>query len=303
MPDNPFPVRIDIKTAPQHTTYDTIRRYWQDAEREPAFTGGWLFDHFMPLGDDPTGPCLEGWTLLAALAATTGRLRLGIMVTGNGYRHPAVLAKMAATVDVISDGRLDFGIGAGWFEPEYEAYGIPFPSAADRIRAMGEACQVAKLLWTRETSDFEGRYYTLKGARCEPRPVQKPYPPFVIGGQGEHLTLREVARHADIYNAPGIPPDRMRHKLDVLEEHCRAIARDSREIRYSWQIVLRSPDELEGLSERLLPYLQIGIDHFVIGLPGKYEEGMVSALAREVAPLLEMAPQRNTPQLPLTPGT
>src|SRR5437764_13798688 len=119
-PGNPFPIRIDLKTAPQNTTYDAMRRYWQQADASPTFTGLWLFDHFIALGDDPTRPCLEGWTLLAALAAQTSRLRLGVMVTGNGYRHPAVLAKMAATVDIISDGRLDFGVGAGWHEPEYK---------------------------------------------------------------------------------------------------------------------------------------------------------------------------------------
>ena len=292
MPDSPFAVRLDLKTAPQHTTYDNLCRYWHDADGEPTFTGLWLFDHFFSLGDDPTGPCLEGWTLLAAMAALTTRLRLGVMVTGNGYRHPAVLANMAATVDIVSNGRLDFGIGAGWFQREYDAYGIPFPPAADRIRALGEACQVIKLLWTQETSDFDGRYYTLKEARCEPKPVQKPYPPITIGGQGEQLTLRVVARHADIYNAPGISPELMRHKLDVLEEHCRTVGRDSRQIRYSWQTILRSPDEARGLRERLLPYIEIGIDHFVIGLPGAYEEGLVPALAKELAPILQAVPNR-----------
>src|SRR5207244_3550580 len=165
-----------------------LRRYWQQAAASPTFTGLWLFDHFIALGDDPTRPCLEGWTLLAALAALTSRLRLGVMVTGNGYRHPAVLAKMAATVDITSNGRLDFGIGAGWHEPEYKAYGIPFPSAADRIRAMGEACELTKLLWTQDSANFNGRYYTLTEARCDPKPIQKPYPPFTIGGQGEQLT-------------------------------------------------------------------------------------------------------------------
>ena len=187
-----------IKTAPQHTTYEDILRVWQEADANPAFEHAWVFDHFIPLGHDPTGPCLEGWTLLAALAAQTERLRIGVMVTGNTYRHPAVLANIAATVDVISRGRLDFGIGAGWNELEHSMYGLDLPSPGRRIRMLGEACEVIRLLWTEETASFEGRYYRLREARCEPKPVQKPSPPFVIGGSGEQLTLRVAARYAGI---------------------------------------------------------------------------------------------------------
>src|SRR6266567_3176148 len=137
-----------VKTAPQHTTYKDMLRVWQEADEIPAIEHAWLFDHFIPIFGDINGPCLEGWTLLSAYAALTKRVRLGLMVTGNTYRHPAVLAKMAATVDIISHGRLDFGIGAGWNEQEHQMYGIPLYAPGERIRRLGEACEVIKRLWT-----------------------------------------------------------------------------------------------------------------------------------------------------------
>ena len=233
-------VRVDIKTSPQFVDYEDMLRVWREADANPAIAGAWLFDHFMPLGPDQTGPIFEGWTLLAAYAAQTSRLRLGLMVTGNTYRHPAVLANIGATVDVISQGRLEFGIGAGWFEYEHEAYGIPLYAPGERLRRLGEACEVIRLLWTETAPDFDGRYYHLRHAYCEPKPVQKPYPPFVIGGGGEKLTLRIAARYADIWNAPGGDVDIFRHKSSVLDEHCRAIGRDPNEIVRSVQSPLRS---------------------------------------------------------------
>jgi alkanesulfonate monooxygenase SsuD/methylene tetrahydromethanopterin reductase-like flavin-dependent oxidoreductase (luciferase family) len=141
-------IRFGIKTAPQWTTYADLARVWHEADEEPIFEHAWLFDHFLPLGRDPTGPCLESWTLLAALATQTTRLRLGVMVTGNTYRHPAVLANMAATVDQITHGRLEMGLGAGWNELEHTTYGIRLPSASERIGCLGEACEVIRRLWT-----------------------------------------------------------------------------------------------------------------------------------------------------------
>jgi len=175
-------LRFGIKTAQQFTTYEDILRVWTEADGIPSIEHAWAFDHFIPLGPDPTGPQLEGWTLLGALAARTERVRLGLMVTGNIYRHPAVLANIATTVDIISRGRLDFGIGAGWNELECSMYGIELYSTGERIRRLGEACEVIKLLWTQTVANFDGKYYHLEDARCEPKPVQKPYPPFVNGG-------------------------------------------------------------------------------------------------------------------------
>ena len=228
---------------------------------------------------------MDGWTLLASLAAVTKRVRLGLMVGCNGYRHPAVLAKIATTIDHVSDGRLDMGLGAGWFELEYNMYGIPFPPPAQRIRELDEACQVLKLLWTEEQASFEGKYYHLKEARHEPKSIQKPYPPFTIGGGGEKLTLRVVAKHANIYNAPGGTPEEVRHKNDVLDEHCAAIARDPNEIRRSWQFYLKSPDEASDVRQRIEPYLATGIDHVCIGMPLDHHPGLIDQLAHEVKPL------------------
>ncbi|HMA34207.1 MAG TPA: TIGR03560 family F420-dependent LLM class oxidoreductase [Chloroflexia bacterium] len=282
---SPRPLRIDLKTAPHNTTYADMQRYWADADAHPAITGLWLFDHFLPLTEDYSGPCLEGWTLLAALATQTHRLRVGQMVTCNTYRYPAVLANMGATVDILAGGRLDFGIGAGWYEREHRMYNIPFPSAADRIRALGEACALIKLLWTQEVSDYAGRYYRLEGARSEPKPVQQPHPPFMIGGGGEQLTLRVVAEHAAMWNLAGASPDEARHKLAVLDRHCQAIGRDPATIGKSFQVYLRAATEVPGLAGRLREYVGLGFDHFVIGVPGTYIPGLVEQIVEELRPL------------------
>ncbi len=281
-----FPLRIDIKAAQHDRDWDTILGYCQDTDATPAFSGFWLFDHFVPINGHVTGPCLDGWTLLGALAAVTTRVRLGLMVGCNGYRHPAVLAKIATTVDQVSRGRLDMGLGAGWFELEYGMYGFPFAPPAQRIRELDEACTVLKQLWTEEVSNFAGTSYTLTGARHEPKPVQRPYPPFTIGGGGEKLTLRVVAKHAAIYNAPGGTPAEVAHKNAVLDEHCRAIGRDPATIRRSWQFYLQSATELSGVRARIAEYQAVGIDHVCIGLPTAYDAGLVAALGAEVLPLL-----------------
>ncbi len=281
-----FPLRMDLKTAQHDRDWDNILRYCRDTEAAPAFTGFWLFDHFVPINGHVEGPCMDGWTLLAALAAATQRLRLGLMVGCNGYRYPAVLAKIATTVDQISGGRLEMGLGAGWFELEYNMYGIPFPPPAQRIRELDEACQVIKLLWTEEVANFAGKYYTLTAARHEPKPVQRPYPPFTIGGAGEKLTLRVVAKHAAIYNLSGGTPDDVRHKNAVLDDHCAAIGRDPGEIRRSIQVHVRRPDDAATIREQIEPYLEVDIDHICIGLPLVYQEDLVARIAEQVAPLL-----------------
>ncbi|HEY7779811.1 MAG TPA: LLM class F420-dependent oxidoreductase [Ktedonobacterales bacterium] len=275
------PLRFGIKTSPQHVDYDDIVRVWRAADEEPAFDDAWDFDHFMPLGDDPTGPCLEGWTLLAALAAQTQRLRVGVMVTGNTYRHPTVLANMGATVDIISGGRLDFGIGAGWNELEHTAYGIPLYAPGERIRRFGEACEVIRLLWTETVANFDGKYYQLKDARCEPKPVQKPYPPFVIGGGGEQLTLRVVARYADIWNYGGGPVDVFQHKNELIDQYCAEIDRDPATIRRSMQTRVDYAN-LGASRDTLREFAAAGASHLVLYLNPPYPADIVSRLAREV---------------------
>ncbi|GCF07406.1 LLM class F420-dependent oxidoreductase [Dictyobacter arantiisoli] len=270
-----------IKTAPQWTTYEDMLSIWQDADAEPTLEHAWLFDHFFPLSGDLNGPCLEGWTVLSALAAVTKRIRLGLMVTGNTYRHPAVLANIAATVDIISKGRLDFGIGAGWNEAEHEAYGIPLYKPGERLRRLEEACEIIKRMWTEAAPTFEGRYYQIKDAYCEPKPVQKPYPPFVIGGGGEKLTLRIVAKYANIWNIPGGTPEDFKHKSAILDEHCAAIGRNPAEIARSIQIVI-NPNNLQETREAIQKLINVGANHIVLNLRPPYPAGIVHRLVTEI---------------------
>jgi F420-dependent oxidoreductase-like protein len=275
-------LRFGIKTAQQFTSYDDILQVWLEADNIPVIEHAWAFDHFIPLGTDPTGPQLEGWTLLGALAARTNRLRVGLMVTGNTYRHPAVLANIGATVDQISHGRLDFGIGAGWNELESNMYGIPLYAPGERIRRLGEACEVIKRLWTETVANFDGKYYQLKDARCEPKPVQKPYPPFVIGGSGEQLTLRVVAQYANIWNFAGGSVDTFLHKIEVLEEHCVAVGRDPSEVERSIQAFINY-DNLAETRDGIRPFIEAGATHIILNLRAPYPEGIVHRLAEEIA--------------------
>ncbi|HEX5502739.1 MAG TPA: LLM class F420-dependent oxidoreductase [Thermomicrobiales bacterium] len=271
-----------IKTAPQFTTYDAMLKVWQEADDNPAFEHAWLFDHFSPIGGlDINGPCLEGWTLLAAYAALTRRLRVGLMVAGITYRNPAVLAQMAATVDIVANGRLDLGLGAGWNEYEHTSMDIPFYTPAERIRRLGEACEIIKRLFTQHLTDFDGRYYHISQARCEPKPVQRPYPPFVIGGGGEQLTLRVVARYADIWNHVGGSVDTFKHKVEVLHRHCAAVGRDPSEIALSTQVPVHY-DDLAATAKATRDYIDAGATHIVYGLRAPYPDGIVARLADEV---------------------
>ena len=272
-----------VKTAPQHTSNEAMIAVWQEADAIDVFEHAWLFDHFAPIQGDVAGPCLEGWTLLAAYAALTKRIRVGLMVTGNTYRHPAVLAKIAATVDVISQGRLDFGVGAGWNEYEHSSMGIPLYPPGQRIRRFAEACELQKLLFTQPTVDFNGRYYQLKEARCEPKPIQKPYPPFVIGGGGEQLTLRVVAKHANIWNFAGGPAETMAHKVKLLHGYCAEIGRDPTEIQVSVQIPVDYAN-LNNTVDATQRYVDAGATHLVLNLRHPYPARIVTRLADEVIP-------------------
>jgi F420-dependent oxidoreductase-like protein len=272
-----------IKTAPQHISYEAIREVWRAADAEPAFEHAWLFDHLNPIAGDVAGPCLEGWTALAALAAETQRLRIGLMVTGNTYRHPSVLAHIAATLDVISGGRLDFGVGAGWNEYEHTSNTIPLYPAGERIRRFEEACQVWKLLFTESIASFDGKYYQLKEARLEPKPIQKPYPPFVIGGGGEQLTLRVVAKHADVWNFAGGDVALFKHKQEVLTGHCEAVGRDFSEITLSIQPRV-DYENLDATVRSVQEFVDAGARHIVLTILPPYPAWIVRRLAEEVIP-------------------
>lgn len=217
-------MRFGIFTSLTHGKWEDALALWRHAEAT-GWDAACVTDHFMPNTRDRVGDVLECWTALAALAALVPRMRVGTIVSGNTYRHPAVLAKMAANVDIISGGRLICGLGAAWQENEHLAYGIPFYTLGERLGRLEEACEVIKALWTQPTSTYKGRYYQLADAPLMPKPVQRPHPELMIGGGGEKVTLRIVARHADHWNVWG-GPETFARKTRILEEHCAAAGRD-----------------------------------------------------------------------------
>ncbi len=212
---------------------------------------GWdaacVTDHFMPNTKERVGDVLECWSTLSTLAALVPRLRVGTIVVGNTYRHPAIVAKMAANVDIVSGGRLLFGLGAAWQENEHAAYGLPFGTVGERLARLDEACQVIKLLWTQDKATFAGRFYRLHDAPCSPKPVQRPHPEFMIGGGGERVTLRLVARHADHWNVWGGPAT-LAHKGKILDEHCAALGRDAKALRRSANMPLLISDDRDEVA-------------------------------------------------------
>jgi alkanesulfonate monooxygenase SsuD/methylene tetrahydromethanopterin reductase-like flavin-dependent oxidoreductase (luciferase family) len=267
-PPSRTPISFGIKTSQSSNTYDEILSTWREADEVAVFEHAWLWDHLVPLRGDTTGAALEAWTLLAALAAQTSRLRLGVMVTSNRIRPPAVLAKMTATVDVIARGRLIFGIGAGGSEVsdpagrelvhrEFDAYGIDVVPPGTAVAALDEACTIVKRLWTEPRPfDFAGRHYRLSGAICEPKPVQRPHPPILIGAGGERAALRVVARHADIWNCPTRGDvEEFRRKSAVLDEHCAAIGRDPAGIARSVQVLVAARERATAPADPRLPRL------------------------------------------------
>ena len=209
--------------------FDQIRDIALKCERL-GYHSVWLDDHLM----FKNSSILESWTTLAALASITTRIRLGIMASCNSFRNPALLAKMAATVDVISNGRLEFAIGAGAQEAEHLAYGIPFPKPSVRIDRMNEAVEIIKKMWSEDRANYSGKYYSIEEVVCEPKPLQKPHPPITIAGAGEKLTMKVTARHADRYDWGYLPSKALyKHKLEVLQNHCRIVGRDFQEIEKS----------------------------------------------------------------------
>ncbi len=212
-----------------------------------GWDGIWYADHFVPNAQNISGPCNEAWTTIAALAASVPRVRIGPLVSGNTYRHPAVLAKMAATVDQISGGRLVLGLGSAWQENEHEAYGIPFYTTGDRLRRLEEACQVLKSLFSEDQTNFDGKYYQLKNAPLDPKPVQQPLP-LLIGGGGEKITLRIAARYADEWNTWGDVAT-LKHKMGVLDRHCAEVGRDPGQIQRSAVVMLYLSDDAEFIEK------------------------------------------------------
>lgn len=229
--------------------YEAMTRVAKEAERL-GFDSVWLYDHFHTVPTPELETVFECWISTAALARDTNSIRIGQMVTCNGYRNPALLAKMASTVDVLSHGRLDFGIGAGWYEHEYRAYGYPYPDGPERLKMLSDALQIFHAMWKDDYATFEGKYHQVRGAINEPKGVQQPHIPIWVGGGGEKVTLKLVARYADACNVGGIDPENYRHKFEVLRQHCENEGRDYNSIIKSAEVTVNlvsqghDPEEL-----------------------------------------------------------
>jgi F420-dependent oxidoreductase-like protein len=278
-------MRFAVKTAPQHTTWADMLAVWKEADGIDLFESAWTFDHFYPITGDTHGPCLEGWTMLAAMATATTRLRLGVLVTGVHYRHPALLANMAATLDIISDGRLEFGIGAGWNEEESGAYGMELGTPRERSDRFEEACAVLVGLLSQETTTFDGTYYQLTDARCEPKGPQHPHPPICIGGSGEKRTLRTTAKYAQHWNFVGGTPELFAQKRDVLYAHCAAVGRDPTEITLSSHVRLGVDGDFGPVVENAAALAEQGLDLAIVTLPPPHTPAVLGALAEALRPL------------------
>ena len=278
-------MRFAVKTAPQLTTWSDMLAVWQAADGIDLFESAWNFDHFEPiLGKPRDGECLEGWTMLAAMAQATSRIRVGVMVTGMPYRHPTLLANMAATVDVISDGRLELGLGAGWNMDEAGAYGLDMgDSLKDRFDRFDEGCEVIIGLLTEPQFSFAGDHFVITDAYCEPKGVQKPHPPITIGGGGEKRTLRSVARFAQRWNIPFTDGPMLAHKQEILAAHCAEVGRDPSEVDITAQVLHTTP---EATAEACAALAEVGCNLAIVSL-ADHDPALLEPLANALAPLAD----------------
>ncbi len=280
-------MRFAIKTRPEHQSWAQMREVWLAADQMGIFESAGNWDHFYPLTGDLTGPNLEGWTMLAAMAEATSRIRIGCQVSGMIYRHPAVLANMAATVDIISAGRLELGLGAGWNQMECDAYGIELPGLRERLDRFDEGVAAIAGLLSQTVTAFDGRYVKLTEARCEPKPVQRPYPPIVIGGRGKTRTLRTTARWAQQWNAITQDPADWLDLKQALTAHCADLGRDPAEITCSVNVRLDSGSDadLDAAAKSAAGYRDAGADLAVVGLPLQAGPDILEPLAGRLAAL------------------
>ncbi len=295
--------------------YEAMTNVGRVAEETGAFDSVWLYDHFHTVPEPTMNTVFECWMATAGLARDTSSVKIGQMVTCNGYRNPSLLAKIASTVDVMSNGRLLFGLGAGWYEHEWRAYGYGFPEVPVRMRASKEACEVIHGMWTEDAPTFSGEFYEIDRPINEPKGVRKPHPAFWIGGGGEKVTLKLVARWGDACNVGGGDVDTIKRKLSVLKGHCESLGRDYEEItrstsinvhlleegddpkeataqarggrgydEYAREFIVGTSDEV---AERLRPMAEAGIDYFIVYLPRvAYDPEPVRRFARDVIPQL-----------------
>ena len=305
-------LRFGIQTPNQNTSWEELRDTWKEAEAL-GFHSAWLYDHLVPIFGNADGPCLEGWTTLGALAAETSRLKIGLLVTGNTYRNPALVAKMAATVDQISNGRLVLGIGAGWFEREHQAYGFQFGTAKERAKRLEESLQVITKLWSEDHPTFRGKYYTLDNAPFAPKGVQKPHPPIVVGGQGKEWIVPLVGRYADGWNAlPDVDPDGIRERRKIIAEACAGAGRSpcptyvsvmlplvaitkiplaGPAVRLGARAVVRKEvarsilaDSPDAIIDRLRGYADAGVEEVILSLRPPFDRDLLRRFAAEVMP-------------------
>ena len=304
-------LRFSVQTAPQETDFKELRTSWKEIETL-GYDCLWMFDHLFPIHSDPSGPCIEGWTCLTAAAMETTRIRVGVLVSANSYRHPGLLANMAAAVDQLSGGRLQFSLGGAWNQREHDAFGFSFPPLRERIERLDEALTICKRLWTEESVTFSGKHYRLNEAYCSPKPVQKPYPPVMIGGKAKP-TLRTVARHADIWNTFG-SPEIFREKLGILKEWCAKEGRDFDSIEKSvglkiemsgdksreealiqnrmkaWKLSYESSrghlllGEPEAVKDQIAAFHELGITHIVILMFAPFDMHSLRVFAEKVMP-------------------
>ena len=306
------PIRFGIQTAQQGVEWAQMLDLWRKADAW-GYDSLWDFDHFYPLYVDPEGPCFEGWTTLSALAQATTRARIGHLVNGNTYRHPCITAKMAATLDHISGGRLNLGIGAGWFEIEHRSFGIDFKTLPGRLEALDEACQIIRGMFTQPKTTLHGKHYTVTDAMCVPKPVQQPHPPIMIGGTGRKVLLKIVAKYADMWNATG-SADLMRELIEVIQRHGDTVGRDTNPIEKTVMLPLcykaapprqefmcnlvahmnqKSPEEArrqimigdkEECLDTIARYRKAGITHFIFMVFAPYFLDEIQGFAEEVIP-------------------
>ncbi|MEC3917296.1 LLM class flavin-dependent oxidoreductase [Nocardia sp. CDC160] len=289
-------ISFGLKTTPMRVEYRDILRVWEEADDLPEIADAWLWDHLLPLSGPPNGPILEGWTLLSALAARTRRLGLGLLVTSNRIREPAVLGKIASTVDAISGGRLIMGLGVGGTrqpadtggipgpnpaETEYAAYGLPLVSPAEGLARLSETIRILENMWTEPEFDFHGRYYTLEGNRNEPKPARRPR--LLLGGWGNR-TLRLIAEHADLWNIPGPPHNDLPFLIDrarALDTHCAALGRNPSDITRSVQYIV-DYDDPTTTRHTVLDLIGAGFTHVVLSLRAPYPDKAAIWLAENI---------------------
>ena len=272
-------MRIGLDVSQHQLTWDEIVERSRFAE-EAGFHGVWVFDHFQALYGDPSGPCFEGWSLLASIAAITNRVRLGTLVTGVTYRHPSILASQAVTVDHVSGGRLELAVGAAWNAKEHNELGLDFPSIPERARRLEEAVQMFRLLMTEDDVTFDGRHYRLDHATYRPRPVQEPHPPIWIGATGEQLMLPIVGRRADVWHGFGHVDD-LRRKSRIVDEHAGKAGRDPASIERSTNLSLSDPwDQVRARAEALK---EAGFSYLVASWPSE-GKGRLDEFVSDVMP-------------------